>query len=91
MIKMSFKKNLLGMVMMACLFAGCASPYKITLANGAVITSKGKPKLDKANASYTFIDSMGRTNTIPSFRIRQIEPQPRGYSEEPKFKGFTPK
>ena len=84
---MSFNKNLLVLVMTACLFAGCASPYKVTMTNGAVMTSKGKPKLDKSNNTYTFVDTMGRTNSIPSFRISQIEPQPRGYSEETKFKG----
>ena len=84
---MSIKKNIFLLVMTACLSAGCASPYKITMTNGAVITSKGKPKLDKSNNTYNFVDTMGRTNSIPSFRIRQIEPQPRGYSEETKFKG----
>ena len=83
---MSFNKNLLVLAMTACLCAGCASTYKVTMTNGAVMTSKGKPKLDKSNNTYNFVDTMGRTNSIPSFRIRQIEPQPHGYSEEPKFK-----
>ena len=78
-------------VMTAGLCAGCASPYKITMTNGAVITTKGKPKLNKANNTYTFIDSMGRTNSVPSFRIRQIEPKPRGYSEDSKFIRFQTK
>ena len=80
------KKLYLLVVTATAMVAGCASPYKVTLTNGAVLTSQGKPKLNKANDSYTFKDIQGRTNEIPSFRIRQIEPQSRGYTEESKFK-----
>ena len=82
----TMKKILLLVVTAVTMFAGCASPYKVTLTNGAVLTSKGKPQLNKENDSYRFKDIQGRTNEIPSFRIRQIEPQPRGYTEEPKSK-----
>src|SRR2546426_3060899 len=65
------KKIFLLVVTAVAMFAGCASPYKVTLTNGAVLTSQGKPKLNKANDSYIFKDIQGRTNEIPSFRIRQ--------------------
>ncbi len=81
------KLILLG-VAMAGMFAGCASPYKVTLTSGSVMTSKSKPKLDKATDVYTLTDIQGRTIKVPSFRIRQIEPLSRGYSEEPKFKSL---
>ena len=68
------KKSLLLALVAAALFAGCASRYKITLTSGAVLTTNGKPKLDKATNTYTYKDAQGRTAVIPSVRIRQIEP-----------------
>jgi hypothetical protein len=51
---------------------GCTT-YKITMSNGNVITTRHKPKLDKATNTYQFKDPTGKLVIIPSMRIREIE------------------
>ena len=53
---------------------GCAQRYKITLTNGNVLTTQSKPRLDKTSGAYKFRDAEGKPDTMPAFRIREIEP-----------------
>jgi hypothetical protein len=54
--------------------AGCANRYKITLTNGNVITTRNKPKLEKESGAYHFKNAQGKKDSIPGFRIKEIEP-----------------
>ena len=57
----------------AALLAGCASRrYVVTLNNGQRVTAAEKPHLEGFN--FVFTDLNGRTNSIPSVRVRAIEP-----------------
>lgn len=66
---------LAGCILALCL-SGCAY-YDITLTNGDVIRSKGKPKKDEQGL-YRFKDLAGQETTINPMRVRQIEPVRRG-------------
>jgi len=52
---------------------GCAQHYAMTPNTGAVIYSKGKPKLDRG--WYTFKDGNGQEQAINALRVRSIEVQ----------------
>ncbi|HXG47491.1 MAG TPA: YgdI/YgdR family lipoprotein [Methylomirabilota bacterium] len=54
--------------------AGCSHRYKMTLTNGNVITTRGKPKLDAESGAFRYKDVHGKPGIIPSFRVREIEP-----------------
>jgi hypothetical protein len=54
---------------------GCATRYSVVLTNGAVITAKGKPRLDAASHCYVFKDVSGKQFAVPSSRIREIAPE----------------
>lgn len=58
------------------LLAGCASPYIVVLTNGQRYTTAHKPTLEQANGRYNFVfvDSTGRTNSIPSGYVRAVVP-----------------
>lgn len=64
--------------------AGCTFRYDITLQNGDVIRSKNKPKLNDRGA-YVYKDVTGKEQTIPSIRVRQIEPARFGKSKPSRF------
>jgi len=53
--------------------SGCAR-YKVTMANGAVTTSRGKPKYDRENCVYRFKDVTGEKRVVPEIRVVSIEP-----------------
>jgi hypothetical protein len=59
----------------ALLVSGCASHYNITLNNGNMITTRGKPKYDAVTSSYQYKDSNGRPGSLPAFRVKEIAPQ----------------
>lgn len=61
-------------VMTALLCAGCVPRYKITLTNGNMITTRGKPKLDPENNVYRFKDAQGNPSYVPAFRVKEIAP-----------------
>lgn len=73
-------------VLLLC--AGCASHYNIKLANGEVITSRGKPKLDKDKNGYYFTDASGQQEYISLGRVEEISPQgwKKKYDEKDSFK-----
>ena len=52
--------------------AGCSSEYIISTTDGQLLTSDGKPKLDKGTGMIEFTDSEGRKQQIPQSSVRQI-------------------
>jgi hypothetical protein len=66
------KKMLLAMLSGVALLTGCASQYVVTLNNGQRITAAEKPHLEGFNFVFTGLN--GRTNSIPSTRVRAIVP-----------------
>jgi hypothetical protein len=61
------------MLLAAALLTGCASRhYVVTLNNGRSIMAAEKPHLEGFN--FVFTDLEGRTNSIPSVRVRAVEP-----------------
>ena len=52
--------------------AGCSSEYIISTTDGQLLTSDGKPKLDKGTGMIAFTDSAGRKQQIPQSSVRQI-------------------
>ena len=72
------KKNLRWILPVVLLIAGCRTRYEITLNNSNTMTSLGKPKL--VDGSYVFKDINGQSNSIPSSRVRLIQPQSYGSS-----------
>jgi hypothetical protein len=68
-------KRILPLLLGLVLCAGCASHYNITLNNGEVITSRGKPKLDKEKNGYNFTDASGNPDYVPLGRVQEIAPQ----------------
>lgn len=72
---MKKKKQLfLAMSLGAALLAGCASHYVIALKNGQRIFAADKPRLNEENLTFVYTDLSGRTNSIPSSRVRAIVP-----------------
>ena len=50
----------------------CASEYIITTNDGQMLTSYGKPELDKDTGMLEFEDSEGRKQQIPQTQVRQM-------------------
>ena len=66
-------KQVIFLLLLPLLLAGCAShQYVVTLNNGYRMMATGKPKLEGLN--FVFTDPKGRTNSIPSVRVRAITP-----------------
>jgi hypothetical protein len=63
----------LSLIVIAC--AGCVTRYNIRLANGDVITSKGRPHLSQDKAAWVFTDPTGKTLYLPAGSVSQIAPQ----------------
>jgi len=57
-----------------CVFtlAGCSSEYIISTTDGQMLTSDGKPKLDKGTGMIEFTDSEGRKQQIPQDSVKQM-------------------
>lgn len=57
-----------------CLLAltGCASEYIITTTDGQMLSSHGKPELDRDTGMLEFEDSEGRVQQIPQANVRQM-------------------
>jgi uncharacterized protein DUF903 len=83
------KKNLLPFALCVGLFSGCARHYNLTLTNGSVITTAGKPRLE--NGSYHFKDASGKVVYIPSFRVREIAPTSMSKDSKTTFKAPSPR
>src|SRR5258708_2305145 len=68
------KTTLFILLLGVAVLSGCATRYNVQLTNGAVITTKGKPKLDKTTGTYIFKDMTGNPFAIPSVRVQEIAP-----------------
>jgi hypothetical protein len=69
----NLKQLPLKLLLAAALLTGCATRhYVVTLNNGRHIEAAEKPHLEGFNFVFTDLD--GRTNSIPSVRVRAIEP-----------------
>jgi len=57
-----------------CVFslAGCSSEYIISTTDGQLLTSDGKPELDKDTGMIEFTDSEGRAQQIPQSSVKQM-------------------
>jgi uncharacterized protein YcfL len=51
---------------------GCSSEYIIATTDGQLLTSDGKPQLDKDTDMYRFEDSDGRAQQIKKDTVKQI-------------------
>ncbi|MEK1906585.1 MAG: YgdI/YgdR family lipoprotein [Pseudomonas sp.] len=56
----------------AALLSGCSSEYIITTTDGQMLTSDGKPELDKDTGMLEFEDSEGRVQQIPQNNVKQM-------------------
>lgn len=63
------------MALALLLTPGCAPRYQITLTNQNLVTTHGKPKVDKQKGLVSFTDAEGRKQVIPLFTVRTIEPR----------------
>lgn len=71
---MNSKMTWLVLALTIGLLAGCARNYTITTTSGRTISSKGKPKFDKANGVFHYKDGLGEKSTIPAGSVMQISP-----------------
>ncbi len=63
------------LVLLAPALGGCAAPhYRITLTSGAIIETKGKPKLDEYESVYHYKTAYGERGTVPVVGVREIRP-----------------
>jgi uncharacterized protein YcfL len=51
---------------------GCSSEYIIATTDGQLISTDGKPQLDKDSDMYRFEDSEGRDQQIQKSKVNQI-------------------
>ncbi|WP_339524324.1 YgdI/YgdR family lipoprotein [Pseudomonas sp. EA_35y_Pfl2_R111] len=63
-----------GIIVALCLLSlvGCSSEYIISTTDGQLLTSDGKPKLDKGTGMIEFTDSEGRKQQIPQSSVKQM-------------------
>jgi hypothetical protein len=71
---MNSKMTMLVLALTIGLLAGCARNYNITTTSGRTISTKGKPKYDKENGAFHYIDGLGEQRTIPAGSVIQIAP-----------------
>lgn len=65
------KQTALALLCLAAL-TGCASEYLIVTNDGSVMTSDGKPELDKDTGMLEYEDSEGRKQQINSQTVKTI-------------------
>ncbi|MCY1352193.1 putative lipoprotein YgdR [compost metagenome] len=56
----------------ATALAGRSSEYIITTTDGQMLTSDGKPELDRDTGMLEFTDSEGRKQQIPQSSVKQM-------------------
>ena len=76
--------NFLVLLLAAGVICGCARRYDITLTNGQQLTNVRKPKLNKAEGYYYYVDGRGRTNVISAARVVEIDPHQKATFTSPK-------
>jgi uncharacterized protein YcfL len=67
-----FMKHLIIAALCVFALAGCSSEYIISTTDGQMLTSDGKPKLDKGTGMIEFTDSEGRKQQIPQDSVKQM-------------------
>lgn len=90
-------KKLALSLLLPLLLVGCATRYEIVTRNGAVTTSKGKPKL--VDGAYVFTDVLDRKRQFPAVSVYRIYPSsdrtdPENYfqrSEQQETLGYRSK
>ena len=60
------------MLVLTVSLAGCSSEYIITTTDGQMLTSDGKPELDRDTGMLEFTDSEGRKQQIPQSNVKQM-------------------
>jgi len=65
-------KNVLIAALCSLALAGCSSEYIITTTDGQMLTSDGKPQLDKDTGMLEFTDSEGRKQQVPQSSVKQM-------------------
>ncbi len=55
------------------IWAGCARHYNITLNNGRVITTIGKPKLNPSRDAFLYKDAEGKPGAVSAGSVKEIE------------------
>ena len=85
------KTTVLSFLFLLFIGAGCATRYDMTLSNGMVITAKGKPRVDEKRHVIFFTDALGKTNSIPEFRVTQITPHSLAGDDTQKFDSIIKK
>jgi hypothetical protein len=71
--------------LLAAACAGCATRYNLTLSNGDVITTKGRPHLSADKNEWLFTDASGKPGGIPAGNVTQIVPQSMNSDNPTKF------
>lgn len=66
---------LCGLMLALAFGAGCVRRYDVIMINQRVITSHGKPKLDKVNNTFRFKDAEGTVHVISSTSVNEIKPR----------------
>ena len=77
------KKLSLALVLSVVVCAGCATRYSMTLSNGEVITTKGKPHLSADKNEWLFTAANGQAGHIPAGGVSQISPQSMDNDDKP--------
>jgi hypothetical protein len=63
------------LALLALSLSGCRAPrYQLILNSGAMIETRGKPKLDPDASVYRYKDVSGRKGTVPIVGVREIAP-----------------
>ncbi|BAU73684.1 YgdI/YgdR family lipoprotein [Metapseudomonas furukawaii] len=65
------KQAALAAICLAAL-SGCASEYLIITDDGSVLTSDGKPELDKDTGMLEYEDGEGRKQQVQPQKVKQI-------------------
>jgi len=68
------------------LLGGCVYRYDMTLTTGSVITTHGKPTLDKSGSYYLYTDAEGKPTRIFAGRVQEIAPHSDRASAKKKKK-----
>lgn len=61
--------------------AGCARNYTIVTNGGQMISARGKPHYDRANAVFVYTDPNGRQRVIPAGSVSQVAPASEASSQ----------
>jgi hypothetical protein len=68
-------QKILSLLLLAlALCGGCATRYNLTLTNGEVVTSKGKPTYDEQKAGYFYKDINGGRHFVFASKVREVAP-----------------